>query len=250
MTTAAAGSAPRRRTHDALLKDIEVDLRAGKIKVGDRLPGERTLAENYGISRASVREAIRILDAMGVVRSSVGSGPTSGAIVVSDPSAGLSSALRLHVASNRLPVEDIVQTRILLETWTARAGAAREGGDAEREQAAQLLEAMDQPELDRATFHELDARFHVALSSLAGNEVMATIMESLSGSIVDYVKGSMDAMEDWPDVLEVLRTQHHGIFDAVQSRDGELAARLLREHIEWFYQRAGDATAPQPHTIT
>ena len=250
MTTAAAGAAPRRRTHDALLKDIEADLRAGKIKVGDRLPGERTLAENYGISRASVREAIRILDAMGVVRSSVGSGPTSGAIVVSDPSAGLSSALRLHVASNRLPVEDIVQTRILLETWTARAGAAREGGDAERKQAAQLLEAMDQSQLDRATFHELDARFHVALSSLAGNEVMATIMESLSGSIVDYVKGSMDAMEDWPDVLEVLRTQHHGIFDAVQSRDGELAARLLREHIESFYQRAGDAKPPQPHTNT
>ncbi|MFB0840165.1 FadR/GntR family transcriptional regulator [Arthrobacter sp. E44] len=250
MTTPAAGAAPRPRTHDALLKDIEADLRAGKIKVGDRLPGERTLAESYGISRASVREAIRILDAMGVVRSSVGSGPTSGAIVVSDPSAGLSSALRLHVASNRLPVEDIVQTRILLETWAARAGAEREGGDTEREQAAQLLEAMDHPEVDRAAFHELDARFHVALSSLAGNEVMATIMESLSGSIVDYVKGSMDAMEDWPDVLEVLRTQHHGIFDAVQSRDGELAARLLREHIEWFYQRAGDAKTPRPHTIT
>ncbi|HEY1156581.1 MAG TPA: FCD domain-containing protein, partial [Arthrobacter sp.] len=103
---------------------------------------------------------------------------------------------------------------------------------------------------DRAAFHELDARFHVALSSLAGNEVMATIMESLSGSIVDYVKGSMDAMQDWPDVLEVLRTQPHGIFDAVQSRDGELAARLLREHIVWFYQRAGDAKPPEPHTIT
>lgn len=248
MTSAGAAAAPRRRTHDALLRDIESDLRAGKIKVGDRLPGERTLAENYGISRASVREAIRVLDAMGVVRSSVGSGPTSGAIVVSDPSAGLSSALRLHVASNRLPVQDIVQTRILLETWTARAGATREGGGAERKQAAQLLEAMDQAELDRATFHELDARFHVALSSLAGNEVMATVMESLSGSIVDYVKGSMDAMEDWPEVLEVLRTQHHGIFDAVQSRDGELAARLLREHIEWFYQRAGDATKVETRT--
>ncbi|WP_319801216.1 FadR/GntR family transcriptional regulator [Arthrobacter sp. VKM Ac-2550] len=96
--TAEAGSTPRRRTHDALLKDIETDLRSDKIKVGDRLPGERTLAQTYGISRASVREAIRVLDAMGILRSSVGSGPTSGAIVVSNPSAGLSSALRLHVA--------------------------------------------------------------------------------------------------------------------------------------------------------
>ncbi len=248
MTTAEAGAAPRRRTYDALLRDIEADLRSGKITLGDRLPGERTLAENYGISRASVREAIRILDAMGIVRSSVGSGPTSGAIVISDPSAGLSSALRLHVASSRLPVEDIVQTRILLESWTAQAGAARTGGEEEREQAAQLLQAMDNPDLDRATFHELDARFHVALSSLAGNAVVATMMESLSGSIVGYVKSATDAMEAWPDVLSALREQHHGIFDAVQARDGELAARLLREHIEWFYQRAREATPPQSLT--
>lgn len=243
MTTAEAGATPRRRTHDALLQDIEADLRSGKIKVGDRLPGERTLAETYGISRASVREAIRVLDAMGVLRSSVGSGPTSGAIVVSDPSAGLSSALRLHVASSRLPVADIVETRILLETWTARTGATRAGGDEDRAQAARLLHAMDDPGIDRATFHELDAQFHVAMSSLAGNAVVATIMESLSGSIVGYVKGAMDAMDAWPDVLSALRTQHHGIFDAVQAHDGELAARLLREHIEWFYEQAQQATA-------
>jgi len=245
VTPAEAGAGPRRRTYDALLQDIEADLRSGKIKLGDRLPGERTLAESYGISRASVREAIRILDAMGVLRSSVGSGPTSGAIVISDPSAGLSSALRLHVASSRLPVEDIVQTRILLETWSAQAGAARGGTEEELKQAAALLDAMDNPGIDRATFHELDARFHVALSSLAGNAVVATMMESLSGAIVGYVKGAMDAMESWPDVLCELRSQHHGIFDAVQAHDGELAARRLREHIEWFYLRAQEATPPQ-----
>ena len=235
MITAEAGATPRRRTHDALLKDIEADLRSGKIKVGDRLPGERTLAESYGISRASVREAIRVLDAMGILRSSVGSGPSSGAIVVSDPSAGLSSALRLHVASSTLPVEDIVETRILLETWTARAGANRTGGDEDLEQAAQLLQAMDNPGIS----------FHVALSSLAGNAVVATMMESLSGAIVGYVKGAMDAMDAWPDVISTLRNQHHGIFDAVQSHEGELAARLLQEHIEWFHQKAQEATAAE-----
>jgi GntR family transcriptional repressor for pyruvate dehydrogenase complex len=240
----------RRRSYDALLQDIEADLRSGKIKLGDRLPGERTLAENYRISRASVREAILILSAMGVVRSSVGSGPTAGAIVISDPSAGLSSALRLHVASSRLPVADIVQTRILLETWAAQTGAARTDAAEELEQAARLLHAMDDPELDRETFHELDALFHVALSSLAGNAVIATMMESLSGSIVGYVKDAVDALDTWPDVLSVLRKQHHGIFDAVQTHDGELAARLLREHIEWFYRRTHEASAAQPAPLT
>lgn len=242
----AAEAPVRRRTYDALLQDIEADLRSGKIRLGDRLPGERTLAETYGISRPSVREASRILDAMGVLRSAVGSGPTAGAIVISDPSAGLSSALRLHVASSRLPVKDIVQTRVLLEIWSAQAAAARtDAKEEELEQASQLLQAMDDPSIDRATFHELDARFHVVLSSFAGNTVVATMMESLSGSIIGYVKAAMNAMDDWPDVLSTLRTQHHGVFDAVQAHDGELAARLLREHIEWFHAKAQEVTAAQ-----
>ncbi|HEY8752838.1 MAG TPA: FCD domain-containing protein [Arthrobacter sp.] len=71
------------------------------------------------------------------------------------------------------------------------------------------------------------------------------MMESLSGAIVGYVKGAMDAMDDWPNVISALRAQHHGIYDAVQAHDGELAARLLREHIEWFYQQAQEATDAQ-----
>ncbi|XAS67695.1 FCD domain-containing protein [Micrococcaceae bacterium Sec5.7] len=223
------------RTSDAVLHNIEADLRAGRIKLGDQLPGERTLAETYGISRASVREAIRILDVMGVVRTSAGSGPKSGAIVISEPSAGLSSALRLHVATNRLPVADIVQTRILLETWAAQTAALRDEAPDVLERAGQLLQAMDEPDVDRAMFHTLDAQFHVALSSLAGNAVIETMMDSLSGSIRGYSKDAMEGFEAWPEIQAVLRFQHHSIFEAVQARDGELAARLLREHIEWFY---------------
>ena len=135
-----------RRSYDLLLENIEADLRSGAISLGDQLPGERTLAETYGISRASVREGIRILDAMGVLRSSSGSGPKSGAIIISEPSAGLSSALRLHMASSRLPVADIVQTRVLLETWAAATAAGLPPSDAKEAalgRPAALLQAMD-----------------------------------------------------------------------------------------------------------
>lgn len=236
-----------RRSYDLLLENIEADLRAGRIRLGDQLPGERTLAESYGISRASVREGIRILDAMGVLRSSSGSGPRSGAIIISEPSAGVSSALRLHVATSRLPVADIVQTRILLETWAAGEAAAGErtpAAAAALDRAGKLLELMDDPDLDRETFHRLDARFHVELCSLAGNAVIETIMDSLSGAISTYVQEAMDAFEAWPEVLAVLRRQHHGIFTAVRDRDGALAASLLRGHIEWFYAQIPAGTGP------
>src|SRR5947208_4801920 len=104
---------------DAVLRHVEAELAAGRIRVGDRLPGERALATQLGISRASVREGIRVLDAMGVIRTAVGSGPDAGAVVVADTAAGITSALRLHLASNTLPVADVVRTRVLLETWAA-----------------------------------------------------------------------------------------------------------------------------------
>ncbi|XTR53264.1 FadR/GntR family transcriptional regulator [Pseudarthrobacter sp. So.54] len=87
--------------------------------LGGRLPAERTLAEQLQVSRTSVREAIRVLEAMGVLRAGVGSGPEAGTVVIADPTAALGSALRLHVATSHLPVKDIVETRVLLESWAA-----------------------------------------------------------------------------------------------------------------------------------
>jgi DNA-binding FadR family transcriptional regulator len=226
------------RAYETVLTTIEADLRSGKLKIGDQLPGERSLAETHGISRASVRDAIRILDAMGMVRTSTGSGPNSGAVVISDPAVGLSATLRLHVASRQLSVADIVESRILLETWAAES--ADLASDPERSAAvlrrtAELLEAMDVPGLDREEFHDLDSQFHVLLSSLAGNAVIEAMMESLRLSISDYVSESVASDAAWQKIAKVLRAQHHGIHQAVADGDGPLAARLLREHIEWFY---------------
>ena len=91
------------RAHELVLERIERDLSNGTLALGDRLPGERTLAEGLSVSRSSVREAIRVLEAMGVVRTAVGSGPESGAIVSADPAVSIGSALRLHIATKFLP---------------------------------------------------------------------------------------------------------------------------------------------------
>ncbi|MEV7574115.1 FadR/GntR family transcriptional regulator [Pseudarthrobacter sp. NPDC089323] len=226
-----------KRTYDILVEDVEAGLRSGRFKIGDQLPGERILAETYGISRASVREAMRLLDAMGVLRSSNRSGPKSGAVIVSEPSAGLSSTLRLHIASKRLPVEEIVEARIMLETWAART-AAQNDDPAGIQRAKELLEAMDAPDIDAETFHALDAQFHLALSALAGNTVIETIMDSLSGSIRGYIKDALDSLGQWPVVLEELKAHHHGIFEAVEAKDADRAADLLRAHILWLYEQA------------
>lgn len=225
------------RASSVVLDWLEDQLRSGQVRVGDKLPGERLLAERFGISRASVREALRILDAMGLVRSSTGSGPTAGAVVVSEPSAALSWALRMHVATRALPVADIVSMRILLETAGARQAAARPDGpdrEAALAEAVRLVEQMDAPDLPAERFHPLDARFHELLASLAGNVVLDTVLASLRQAVVGYVSETVTALPDWPSVRAGLQREHRAVLEAVAARDADRAVAALTAHIEGF----------------
>ena len=231
----ASVEAPAPRSYEAVLNSIEAQLRDGTIRVGGQLPGERALALAHGISRASVRDAIRVLDAMGVVRTGVGSGPQSGAVVITNPAAGLASTLRLHMATNHFPVADIVQTRIMMETWAATEAARQPRHASQEGQLRTLLAQMADPALGRDEFHVLDAAFHVLLSSLAGNAVVTAMMESLRSAIQGYVSAAIDSEEMWETMVPELRTQHEGILAAVLANNGGLAAQALRHHIEWFH---------------
>lgn len=232
---------PAPRTYTIVLDWLEEQLRTGEISVGDKLPSERLLAEKFEISRASVREAIRILDAMGLVRSSTGSGPAAGAVVISDPSAALAWALRMHLATKSLPVRDLVQTRLLLETQSALEAASAPDTPERAEilaRAEELVSAMDDPGLPADDFHAHDAQFHILLTSLAGNVVVETIMSSLRQATISYVQETVAGLDDWSEVSCVLQGQHREILDAVRERRGEDAAVALREHIVWFFAKA------------
>ena len=225
------------KTYELVLQQVEADLAAGRLRLGERLPGERGLAERLGVSRASVREAIRVLEAMGVVRTSVGSGPDAGAVIVADPSSALSSALRLHLATSHLPISDIVQTRVLLESWAARE-AARRSGAGDLATAERLLDDMDDPGLTPERFHLLDAEFHVTLTALAGNVLIAAVMAALRESIHGYVMAAVPQLADWETTARRLRSEHRAVVAAVRAGDGGVAATLVSAHIAGFYREA------------
>lgn len=228
----------KERTYTALLESVEYRLRHGQLRVGDRLPGERTLAEEYGISRASVREALRILSAVGLIRSGVGSGPKAGAVVISQPSDALGWALRMHIATRTLPVSDIVTTRVLLE-GNAAAQAAKVAHLPQHSEALKraqsYLEEMNHTGISDDRFHFCDTRFHYEISSLSGNIVMETVIDSLHLATVGYVQEAVPYLEDWEGTKKELQQQHREIFDAVTAGDRERAQTTVAEHIRWFY---------------
>lgn len=121
---------------------------------------------------------------MGVVRRSVGSGQEAGAILIAEPAAPLDAALRLHVATRAFPVAQVVETRVLLESWAVSRAAL---ADAPLDEVRALLEKMDAPDIDVREFLRLDAELHVAIAALSGNAVVAQMMTSLRSSIENYV---------------------------------------------------------------
>jgi GntR family transcriptional repressor for pyruvate dehydrogenase complex len=225
------------QTYETVLRHVEDELAAGRIRLGERLPGERLLAQRLNVSRSSVREAMRVLEAMGVVKRAVGSGPDAGATMVAEPSAAIGAALRLHLATSHLPIADIVQTRTLLESWAVREAAARRQPDALRDAGA-LLGAMDDPSLPPEEFHRLDASFHVALAAMAGNALISAVMAALRDAIHGYVMSAVPNLADWSAMATRLRREHRAVLDAIASGDGELAAARVVEHIEGFYRDA------------
>jgi GntR family transcriptional repressor for pyruvate dehydrogenase complex len=228
----------RERTHEIVLRRIEEDLAAGRLALGHRLPAERQLAEQLGVSRPSVREAIRVLEAMGIVRTAAGSGASAGAVIVADPSTALASALRLHLATSHLIIDDIVATRLLIESWSVRtAASAKERG--QFLEAERLLDAMDDLALTPEEFHHLDAEFHIELARLAGNPLVAAVMTALRESIQAYVLAAVPALPNWSATARKLRREHRAILAAVQARQGERAATLVTAHITGFYRAAG-----------
>ncbi|GAA3401253.1 FadR/GntR family transcriptional regulator [Pseudarthrobacter polychromogenes] len=224
------------RTHQLVLSWIENELSEGRLTVGGRLPAERTLAEQLKVSRTSVREAIRILEAMGVVRAGVGSGPDAGTVVISDPTAALGSALRLHVATQHLPVADIVETRVLLESWAASKASPQAP---ELEAAGRLLDEMAAEGLDVDEFLALDVRFHLALADAAGNAVVSAMMGSLRESIQRYAAQLTSNLPDWEATASRLKAEHREILAAIRNDDGDHAAQLVAAHIEGYYREAG-----------
>jgi GntR family transcriptional repressor for pyruvate dehydrogenase complex len=235
----------RARTYELVLDRIEDQIRSGHLGVGDRLPPERELAALLGVSRAAIREALRVLEAQSVLRKpQVGTGPESGSIIAGTPSAGLTRLLRMHIALANFPLADVVQARVTLERANARLAAVNATAE-DLVRMREPLDRMDDPALSREAFNDLDTDFHVAIARAGGNRLMADLTIAMRDSVRHPLLVAFGRIDDWPTAAEGLRRDHHGLFDAIAARDPGAAELAVENHIEGFYQRiARDLLAP------
>jgi GntR family transcriptional repressor for pyruvate dehydrogenase complex len=229
----------RVRTYELVLQRIERQIVSGALRAGQRLPPERELAELLGVSRPAVREALRVLEAQGAVRSQVGQGPDSGTTIDRLPSDALARLLRLHVALGSFPLGDVVETRVALERSSVVL-ACRNARPQDLDRMRKALLAMDEPEVDREAYNQLDIDFHVALADAGGNRLMSDVTRAIRESVRIPFLAAVSAMPEtgknsWPHMRDGLRADHHAIFTAVEAGEAEQAADRLEKHIRGFY---------------
>jgi GntR family transcriptional repressor for pyruvate dehydrogenase complex len=142
------------------------------------------------------------------------------------------------VALGSFPLEDVVDTRVALE----RASVVLACRNARPQDLARMraaLVAMDESEVDRETFNQLDTDFHVALADAGGNRLMSDVTRAIRESVRAPILTAMTAMPEtgnrgWPRILNGLRADHHAIFTAVEAGQAEQAADLVESHIRGF----------------
>lgn len=193
----------------------------GEVGPGDRLPAERELAEQLGVARISLREAIKTLQNDGYVQ--VRRGARGGTYVteLDEPVARWRARMRTESGE----FDDIVDFRIGLETESARLAASRRN----RTDLVALRAAISELERadGRAAFRLADSQFHAALAHASGNARLQNAIESARAELF----GTPDLLTYTNPIAESVR-DHQAIYQAVRDRSPEAAAAAMREHIE------------------
>lgn len=225
----------RMKAHQSVLDHIEHALLSGSLPVGAQLPPERDLALQLGVSRGAVREAIRVLQAQGILESQPG--PGHGTRITAGQTKALGRIFRLHLALASTSLSDLTETRIALERSTA-ALAAKNWQDDALSQLKELVDQMDNT-FDLDEFNALDTDFHVALANTARNPFVGDLTTAIRDALKGPIRTASQQMVDWQRLRMDLCTQHREIFDAVSERDCERAAHLVELHIRTAYAILG-----------
>jgi GntR family transcriptional regulator, transcriptional repressor for pyruvate dehydrogenase complex len=218
------------RLSDQIVQQIETMILEGSFKPGDRLPPERQLAEQLGVSRPSLREAIQKLSARGLLSSRQG----GGTYITSRLDAGFADPWQEMLGTHPELHRDVLEFRRMLEGTVAQMAAERAtqadieriGGLFEQMEAAHRLEGLE-------LTSEVDVKFHQALADAAHNALLTHVAASLLNMLHTHVHDNIANLFATGTVSKQLLDQHRAVWEAVRDRDGAAARAAAEAHIDF-----------------
>lgn len=225
-----------RKLSDQIVAQLETLLLEGSFRPGDRLPPERQLAEQLGVSRPSLREALQKLAARGLVVSRQG----GGTYVTERLDAGFTEPWQEMLGRHPELHRDLLEFRRMLEGTVARLAAER-ATEADRERIARLYAEMQTAHArdGREQTSDIDVRFHQALADAAHNALFTHLTGSLLTMLQGHVQDNIASLFAAGDVGDQLLEQHGRVWAAVQARDGAAAQSAAEAHIDFIDRTLG-----------
>jgi GntR family transcriptional regulator, transcriptional repressor for pyruvate dehydrogenase complex len=240
-----------RKAYEQVYDQLRELIMRGELARGQRLPNEVVLAGEFGVSRGTVREALRALAAHNLIRTAKGAGGGSFVTLptVDHVSEFLQANIRLLSESREVSAEEMLEARELLEPFAART-AARRRSQADLEQLRACI--IDDPtELGTEQQFTYNAAFHSGLLGASGNTLLAIAAQPVFG----ILQTNMRRREIRPETLRQVNDDHRAILAAVEAGDAEAAERCMCDHLAMLRQtyvrlwrHHGEHRHPDPNT--
>jgi len=227
-----AKPADTRRLYQQIADQLRAFIRDGRLATGARLPPERELALQLGVSRPSLREALIALEIDGRIEIRMGSGvyvcaPTQGMVDQATPAMGESPS-------------EVMQARTMLEGSVVALAAARMTPQ-NLARVKKRLTAMHQDGLHGRTQFENDRGFHTSIAKMTGNSVLVRLVGELFDSRHSPISSRMTARTEDSQAWKNAFVEHEAIYRALEARDPQAATAALSQHLSSSHARWSEA---------
>lgn len=210
------------RLYENIIDQLLSLIKDGTLKPGDKLPTERKLAEDLGVSRTAIREALRSLEVIGYIHSKVGGGTYIDEITLEN----VMSPFSVVLSQNKKLIIELIDVRMLLETEITRLATKR----ITLSKLKKIQKALDDmcEEINNGTNGlTADNSFHNALSAASENEALKLILD-MCGNLLSQTR---EATLNIPGQPERTLEEHKAIFEAIRKGDSDLAAFRMQQHL-------------------
>ena len=215
----------RDKLYKQVADQIERLIVAESLRPGDKLPSERELAEQMGVSRTVIREAIRVLSVRGLLKVKSGCGTYVQELSAKDAAASIELFLKLRQSSESL--QHVYEVRRILEVEAAGLAAER----ATLEDVASMKKSIDlmaRYRDDPEAYTRHDVAFHAAVATATHNDLFGVLLSPISDLLLQMVRVSLDASG----AADVGLVHHREILACIREHDPQKARRAMREHLE------------------
>lgn len=221
------------RISGIIVEQIRLLMRQGQLKPGDRLPPERDLCERFGVSRVTVREALRMLESSGLVEIRVGA---RGGAFVTAPSGnrvgeGLTDLLTLSVIS----AADVTEVRMVLEVGIVPLVCER-ATEEDLSDLDKICQRSEEALRDGDYTMDMSLEFHMRTAEATHNPAVSMLVQSFRGPILMSLQEAKIAA---PEMGRLGTREHERFIEAVRRRDPEAASRIMAEHLTRTAHRLG-----------